>query len=90
MIDKVNWSKVTRATAINDGVVWQKAAKGEMDTEVDIDPTVVEDLFAKPDAKKVEEKSKPVDKKRKTIKVRFVCVYIIVVCPSVMEDPKTY
>ena len=89
MIDKINWSKVTKAMATNDGVMWQKAAKGEMDTEVDIDPTVVEDLFAKPDAKKVEEKPKPVDEKRKTVKVRFVCVCIIVVCPSVMEDPKT-
>lgn len=69
MIDKVNWSKVTRAMATNDGVMWQKAAKGEMDTEVDIDPAVVEDLFAKPDVKKVEEKSKPVDEKGKTVKV---------------------
>jgi hypothetical protein len=69
MIDKVHWSKVTKAMATNEGVIWQKAAKGEMDTKVDIDAAVVEELFAKPEVKKIEEKSKPTDETGKTIKV---------------------
>ena len=72
MINKVNWSKLSRGPATNVGAIWQKAADGEMDTKVDIDPARVEELFAKPDVKKVEEKTKPTDDKGKTVKVYYV------------------
>lgn len=45
----INWNKLTRGAASNAGVLWEKAAQGEMDTKVDIDPASVEDLFAKPE-----------------------------------------
>lgn len=74
MIDKVHWSKVSRAMATNKGVIWQKAAEGEMDSKVDVDPASVEELFAKPNVKQVEEKTKPVDEKGKTTKVMYLSV----------------
>ena len=77
MISKVNWSKLSRGQATNEGAIWQKAADGEMDTKVDIDSARVEELFAKPDVKKVEEKTKPTDEKGKTVKVHYNVNYNI-------------
>ena len=77
MIDKVHWSPVTKAMATNQGVIWQKAAEGEMDTVIDIDPARVEDLFAEPHVKQVEEKAKAPDKVGKNSKV---CIPINGLC----------
>ena len=72
MVNKVNWSKLSKGPATNVGAIWQKAADGEMDTKVDIDPARVEELFAKPDVTRIEEKTKPIDDKGKTVKVYYV------------------
>lgn len=62
-MNKVNWSKILKGPATDAGVIWQKAAEGKMDTKVDIDPARVEELFAKPEVKQVEDKTKPVEEK---------------------------
>ena len=62
-MNKVNWSVIKKGRATDAGVIWQKAAEGEMDTKVDVDPVKVEELFAKPEVKQVEEKPKAVEEK---------------------------
>ena len=79
-MNKVNWSKLSRGPATNVGAIWQKAADGEMDTEVDIDPARVEELFAKPDVMVEEEKTKTDDEKGQTGKVCVEAVDITSPC----------
>ena len=61
----VPWNKLTKPDATVPGVLWEKAAQGEMDSKVDFDPVAVEDLFAKPEAQKKEVLKKDDEGKKK-------------------------
>ena len=73
---KVNWVKVSKNVASCSGALWQKSAKGEEDIKVDIDPVSVEDLFARPEIKKVKKGDGDKEKEKQPAVVRelgFTC-----------------
>ena len=61
---KVNWVKLSKNVASGTGALWQKSAKGETDISIDIDPVCVEDLFSRPDTKKVKKDSRDKEKEK--------------------------
>lgn len=49
---KLNWVKVSQRDASSKSALWSKSVKGQLETKVNIDPSTVEELFARAEVKK--------------------------------------